>query len=211
MTQEELRRFIRTLADDRNKESPLVSDSELNMFIREAEREAFERSSLGRLDSTYNIRIVQSKSTYEIDELIIFIERAKLSGQSIPLLKTTKKELDFNVPGWELQPEGIPRFYFQNDLIITLYPKPNADFTLILDGCRYPEVSMETPSHLHESLAYWALYRFYSIHDIDTEDMRRAMENRDKFDKVFGHKKPQTFVRDWKNGSAHSPLYITGF
>jgi len=134
---------------------------------------------------------------------IIFVDSAKLSGESSPLRQTTREELDYLVPSWELQ-TGVPKYWFIENNDLTLHPKPNAAFTLQLDGSRRPVEEMETPEHLHESLAYWVLYRAFSIPDTDLFNPQESAVNLKKFELVFGHKRPTTFDVAWKNGSKKS-------
>lgn len=202
MTKDQLKQFIRIQIEDTVSPYQLDND-DLNIFIKEAEREAFERASLGKIDG--NITLVVDKATYDLDD-VIELTRVKVSGESRPLIKTTKRELDFEIDAWDAQASSMPKFYFQQGDTITLYPTPDAVGTLLLDGFRYPYYDMETPANLQEPLAYWAMYRFYSIPDKDTSDPARAQFFEDKFTKVFGHKKSQQFISAWRDNSPSSSM-----
>lgn len=202
MTKDQLKQFIRVQIEDTVKPYHL-DDDDLNTFLKEAEREAFERAYLGRIDS--NITLVANQATYNLND-VIELTRVKVSGEASPLVKTTKRELDFEIGAWDAQAASMPKYYFQQGDTITLYPKPDAVGTLLLDGFRYPYYDMETPANLHESLAYWPMYRFYSIPDSDTHDPVRAQFFEDKFTKVFGHKKSQQFISAWRDNSHISSM-----
>jgi len=209
MTKADLVAYVRTLADD-IVQPYLTSDKALNSYIDEAEREAAERALYLRLDSSYDISVIAGTATYEIIDLIVAINRAKLLGPDKPLIKTTRRELDFNLHQWE-EKSGTPKYYFLEGLNLTLYPLPDANFTLLLDGSRFPESSMETPSRHHESLAYWCLYRIYSGRDADVSNPGLANLNLNQFSKVFGHKRSAQFETVNANASEISPLYLNNF
>jgi len=209
MTKADLVAYVRTLADDL-VQPYLTSEKTLDAYIFEAEREAAERALYLRLDSSYDISVVAGSAWYEISDLIIAINRAKLLGPDKPLIRTTRRELDFNLHQWEAK-SGTPKYYFQEDHSLTLYPMPDADFTLLLDGARLPESSMETPERYHESLAYWCLYRIYSRPDIDIGNPGLASLNLNQFSKVFGHKRSAQFETVNANASEISPLYLNNF
>ena len=203
MTLDQLKRFVRTQVEDTDSSAYQLSDANLTAHIIEAEREAAERALLFKIDR--NITIVADQADYTLDN-VINLTRVKVSGETRPLVKTTKRELDFEIGAWDAQPSSTPKFYFQVDDRITLYPTPVASGTLLLDGYRYADYTLETPANLHESLGYWPMYRFYSTPDIDTHDPARAQFFEDKFSKVFGKKKSQDFIREWRNGQPYSGM-----
>lgn len=197
MTKIELLSFIRTLSND--KVLPyLATDAEILNFISEAEKEAAERALYLRTDSSFNMRVLSGKALVCIDSAIIFIDRLKLQGKSSVLIKTSKAELDFEVNDWESR-TGTPTHYYQTGHEITLYPKPDAAFVLQIDASRRPIEDMETPEHRHEDLAYWCLYRIYSIPDSDLLDLGKSAENLKKFDAIFGHKRNESFNKMWQD------------
>ena len=209
MTKADLVAYVRTLAEDL-VQPYLTSDKTLDAYITGAEREAAERALYLRLDSSYDISVRSGTPTYEISDLIILINRVKLLGPDKPLIKTTRRELDFNLHQWE-EKSGTPKYYFQEGLNITLYPIPDVGFTLLMDGARLPESSMETPAKYHESLAYWCLYRIYSGRDADVTNPGLANFNLSQFTKVFGHKRSAQFETVNANASEISPLYLNNF
>jgi hypothetical protein len=208
MTLDQLKHFIRVQIEDTNSDQYQLDDADLYRYIKEAEREAAERAGIFKIDR--NIALVADKATYTLCE-VIDLTWVKVSGESFPLAKTTKRELDFELGPWDAQPSSTPKYYFRVDDQITLYPTPDAAGTLLLDGTRYADYDLETPEALHESLAYWPMYRFYSIPDIDTHDSARAQFFEDKFSQVFGKKKNHQFIQSWRNDSAYSSMAQSPF
>lgn len=202
MTKSELLSLYRVLADDAT-EPYLLASAKANLFITEAEREGAERSLYLRTGAAYNIKVVAGKDKYEISPAIIFVDSAKLSGEAHPLRQTTRSNLDYLVPNWEAQ-SGIPKYWFIENNDLTLHPKPNASFTLQLDGSRRPTKEMETPDHLHEGLVYWVLHRAFSIPDSDLFNPQESADNLKKFGVIFGHKRSASFDIAWKNGAKKS-------
>jgi len=206
MTKPELLALFRTLADD--AVAPyLCSDTQVNLWISEAEREGAERALYLRTSATHNIAVLSGTAAYTINSGIIFIDRAKLSSERKPLLKTTRAELDANVTDWE-NVTGTPKYYFLANMSLTLYPKPDAGFTLTLDGSRRPATDMETPGYLHESLAHWLLYRFYSVRDADANSVQLSQQNLQTFAQIFGYKRKASFETAWRN-SSYSALFTS--
>lgn len=209
MTKTELANLVRLLSDDK-VEPYLFSDKDLFRTITEAEREASERALFLRLDSDFNINVLPTIANYELDPVIIFIDSAKLVSGFRPLIKTTRRELDFNINNWATE-TGTPKYYFQNYLTLTLYPIPDAAFTLMLDGSRRPQEELEIPEQYHEALANWCLYRFYSIHDADLGNVQLAQTHLDMFTKLFGHKRSAQFDTVHRAVSEISSLYRSPF
>jgi hypothetical protein len=203
MTKEQLKTFIRIQIEDTKIKKYFLSDETLTQYIREAEREAAERAGLFKIDT--NVTLIANRATYTLDG-VIELTRVKVSGEARPLIKTTKRELDFMLGEWDAQAADMPTYYFQVDDAITLYPTPDANGTLLLDGTRYATYDLETPEALHESLAYWPMYRFYSIPDIETHNPENAQFFESKFSQIFGKKKNQVFMQAWRNGSPNSAL-----
>jgi len=205
MIHAELITLFRSLSGD-SVEPYLMTDADLTLRIAEAEREAAERALFLRTDSTHNVAVVSGTSVYAISDLIIFIDRAKLSSEAYPLTKITRGELDFNINTWETE-TGTPTHYIQEGAKITLYPIPDANFTLQIDGSRRPSASMETPSQYHEALVNWCLYRFYSIFDEASTDQVKAGLNEMEFTRVFGPKRTALSDSVKRNTSGHSSFY----
>ena len=209
MKQSALIALIRRYSGD-DVEPYVVPDTVLAGFISEAETEAAERAQYLRLDSTYDIAITSGVSVYAINPSIIFLDSVRLSGEGKPLIKTTRRELDFNINKWVTE-VSTPKYYFQDDTKITLYPMPDQSYTMQLDGSRRPIVSMETPSQYHEDLSNWCLFRFFSINNNGMTDVNKALMYSGQFDKAFGHKRNALFDTVNRATSEQSTLYRNPF
>ncbi len=205
MTKDELKDYIRTLADD--TVAPYrTSDADIYAYIAEAEREAFERALLTKTDATYDLSIVSGTASYALDDLIFQVDRLKISGEDRPLSKTTKRELDFQLDKWEIE-TGTPQYFYQQNKTITLYPIPDANGTLLVDAWRYPESEMETPTEMQADLAYWPLYKIFLQLDADINAPELAAMNLAKFNEAFGSKRSFKHHRNMQDVSDTSPMY----
>ena len=180
-------------------------DNAIYHYIKEAEREGAERSLYLKTGSDFDITVLTGKSTYHIDESIIFLDRIKLQGARKPLIKTTKRELDFEKTKWESDVKP-PVYYFQERHKITLYPIPDIDYRLMIDGSRRPLEDMETPPELHESLTHWCLYRILSNPEADIYNGQEALVQLQKFADIFGHKRTAWFDNLHRNNSMDSSM-----
>ena len=209
MKQSALIALIRRYSGD-DVEPYVVPDTVLASFISEAETEAAERAQYLRLDSTYDIAVTSGVSVYAINPSIIFLDSVRLSGEGKPLIKTTRRELDFNINKWVTE-VSTPKYYFQDDTKITLYPMPDKSYTMQLDGSRRPIVSMETPSQYDDDLSNWCLFRFFSINNNGMTDVNKALMYSSQFDKAFGHKRNALFDTVNRATSEQSTLYRNPF
>lgn len=209
MKQSALIALIRRYSGD-DVEPYVVPDTVLASFISEAETEAAERAQYLRLDAAYDIAVTSGVSVYAINPSIIFIDSARLSGESKPLIKTTRRELDFNINKWVTE-VSTPKYYFQDDTKLTLYPMPDKSYTMQLDGSRRPIVSMETPSQYHDDLSAWCLFRFFSINNNGMTDVNKALMYSSQFDKAFGHKRNALYDTVNRATSEQSTLYRNPF
>ena len=209
MKQSALIALIRRYSGD-DVEPYVVPDTVLAGFISEAETEAAERAQYLRLDSTYDIAVTSGVSVYAINPSIIFLDSVRLSGESKPLIKTTRRELDFNINKWVTE-VSTPKYYFQDDTKITLYPMPDQSYTMQLDGSRRPIVAMETPSQYHDDLSNWCLFRFFSINNNGMTDVNKALMYSSQFDKAFGHKRKALYDTVNRATSEQSTLYRSPF
>jgi hypothetical protein len=209
MIQSALIALIRRYSGD-DVEPYIVPDLVLADFIDESEAEVAERTQCMRLDSTYDLTLAAGVSVYAIDPAIIFIDSARIKGESKPLIKTTRRELDFNINHWELE-ASMPRYYFQNDIEITLYPMPDKAGLLQLEGSRRPIASMETPSQYHTDLSNWCLFRMFSISNNGMTDVNKAIMFSGQFDKAFGHKRNALYDTVNRATSEQSTMYRNPF
>jgi hypothetical protein len=201
--------LFRVLAEDA-KEPYQTSDSTLIKYIREAEKEGAERSLYLKLGDDYNFLASSGKASYDVDTEIIFIDRVKLSGAVWPLVKTTKRELDFSINNWDTA-TGEPKYWFQEQDILTLYPVPTQSYTVMLSGSRRPVSDMETPERYHESLVYWCLYRHFSSPDVDVQNPGLSLKYKADFDKAFGHRRSAQWDAVYRDTSEFSSMAIHPF
>ena len=209
MNTEEFINYVREIADDA-VEPYLVSDESLLAYLGEAEREAFSRAYLAKTDESFDLPVTAGKASYELDELIFQVERLKLLSSNRPLIKTTKRELDFNINDWSLE-AGKPKWFYQEGKVITLYPIPESSDKLMVDAWRYPDGQLETPEEHHEDLAYWVLYRYYSVNDADANNIQLSGFNLAQFSNAFGHKRSAQHGVNMQNISASSSMAINPF
>lgn len=194
----ELISVARDRSDD--KFAPFLwSDAEWVSFANDAEREACRRSRL-IVDSSNcdigEIRLRAGGKTYDLDQRILFIRRAKLQGRSQPLGRASYKDLDRCRPDWEDE-TGEPQAYVpdMDTDKFRPYPTPTEAGVVKLTVVRLPMVDMvdlddapEIKPHLHDSLVFWMLYRAYSKQDSETKDDKKAAGNLALFENEFGKK-----------------------
>ena len=131
------------------------------------------------------------KSIYELGHL-----RFKAAGatRSEQLHQITREELDRIRPGWRDE-EGAPEFSIQDDVRITLVPRPTTAGTLHIEGYRVPLKALandtdkpELNESHHRHLVHWALHRAFSKPDSETIDQTRAATAEAAFTRYFGHR-----------------------
>lgn len=201
--------LFRGLAEDA-KEPYQTSDLTLIKYIREAEKEGAERALYLKLGDDYNFSVASGKASYDIEPEIIFIDRVKLSGAVRPLVKTTKRELDFSINQWDTA-TGEPKYWFQEKDVMTFYPKPTESYTAMLSGSRRPIADMETPENYQESLVYWCLYRHFSNPDVDVQNPVLSLKYKADFDKAFGHRRSAQWDTVYRDTSEFSSMAINPF
>lgn len=175
----------------------LWSREDLIEYANDAQREACRRSRL-IVDSTTpsicQIALVAGTPTYALDERIIFIKRAKLTGHVTPLGRAHSNDLDNAAPGWE-DDTGVPRAYVPNMDTNTFrpYPTPDDAYTANLTVIRTPLVEMDdedqTPeiaSRYHIGLVNWMLHRAWMKTDSETYNPKAAAEAEAMFESEFG-------------------------
>jgi hypothetical protein len=190
-----------------DKPDLLWSLAEWTEFANDAENEACLRADL-LIDSTDAMTIIpvlSGTATYALDERIVRIIRAKISGGTEPLVKTSRRVLDATYPDWE-NDSGTVRSWLPDDTNkITLYRKPNAVATLSLMVARLPVSPMllvdkltqspEIDTQYHLGLVDWMLHRAYSKQDSETLDKGKAKEHLERFTKRFGERPPARAIK----------------
>lgn len=204
MTKADLINFIRVLADDTIPARYLCPAATLNTFIDESVREASERSV--SVLGSFPVVVSALGAEYTVDSSLIFINRIMPDWQEKPLIKTTKHELDYNIKDWEKDSEDKPLWYFQEGTKITIYAKPKLAGNIVIDGTIRTSDLTAIPANLHESLAYWSLYRYFSINQSNTLSPAKSAESLTLFTQAFGAKRSEEFNKSWRNGSSHSSM-----
>lgn len=185
----------------------LIKDEEHIEYAVDAENEASRRARLLIDSSTVavcNIAVTASNALLTLDSRVIFVRRAKLALEDLPLKRAQVSDLDQYMPNWEAE-TGTPS-HFVSDYEtgkIRLYPIPIVNDTLKLTVVRLPLTDMndldDTPeinARYHRSLRYWMMYRAYSKHDTETKDDTKAMKNLALFEAEFG-KKSSAVDEEW--------------
>lgn len=199
----ELISVFRAEADD-TAQPYLWSDADAIEYANDAENEACRRARLITDASTASIcelDVTSGQATLALDPRVIFVRRAKLDLQSMPLALVDHRDLDAQIPRWESQ-TGTPRAMVRNweSGKLRLYPTPDAADTLRLRVVRTPlepmtdattGVSGDSPEiapRYHRSLVYWMLHRAFSRKDTQTQDDNRAATYLALFEQEFGKK-----------------------
>jgi len=176
----------------------LWTDPEVIDYAADAEMEACRRALL-LIDSstaaTCQYTVAPGASVVTLDTRVLYIGRAKISGQNTPLSRRLVEFMDADKPGWESD-TGTPEAYITDWETgkIRLYPAWTAGGTLNLTVARLPLTEMddlggdepEIRPEFHRSLRFWMLYRAYSKKDRETEDPEKAQANLALFEAEFG-------------------------
>jgi hypothetical protein len=210
VTLAELRTALRQRLDD--LASPqLWSDDELTAYLNEAQREAAERALLlyDSSSSVTQLRVSAGTALYNVDPLVLRIDRAVLASNGNVLRRTTTDELDnevchwlyidaygvasANTP-WELR-TGQPRGYIEQIGSIRLVPIPTSDDLVKLSLWRVPLEDMaddgdepEIPPRHHARLIDWGERCAYLKRDSDTYDANKAALAEARFTAFFGER-----------------------
>lgn len=194
----ELLEITRIELDDL-EEPFLWGNSELVDAAADAQNEACRRARLlidSNTASICQINTAIGTALYVLDSRVLFVRRAKLGTQDMPLRRASFRDLDANIHRWEAI-TGTPTHYVTDYETgkIRLYPIPVAVDTLSMTVVRLPliEISDEeqTPEikpHYHRSLRFWMMYRAYSKQDADTLDKNKAAASLALFEQEFGPK-----------------------
>jgi len=202
----ELLELVRNELDDAAGKK-LWSDEELIEYAVDAENEASIRARLIIDSSTTavcNIAVTANNPVLPLDNRVVFIRRAKLSLDDTKLGRAQMRDLDQAVVGWETE-TGTPS-HFVTDYEtgkIRLYPIPVVNDTLKMTVIRMPLVDMkaidDTPeinARYHRNLRYWIMHRAYMKQDTETKDEKKAKENYDLFESIFG-KRSSAVDEEW--------------
>ena len=199
MTLEELIRRFRVDATDAMVPY-LFQDEWIIDWLNDAQEEAAIRGRLlYEADNTAITRIAASASVTgyalhpSLYELVEHRYRVGGDTRSETLLLTTREELSRTRPDWRNDADGTPRYLVQDDTRISLWPTPDKDGAVLLEGYRLPIKRMENdsdkpeinPAH-HRHLVQWALHQAFSLPDAETVDPVRAAMAEKEFTRYFG-------------------------
>lgn len=171
---------------------PLVADAQYLIWVDEAVQEAARRSR-AVIDGSLTVSVVAGTATYNLPSGIIFVRRAKLALESIPLNPESYLDLDEEVSGWETE-TGTPLAFVTDRATgkLTLYPEPIVNDTLNLVCIVEPAAitlttdTPQLPARFHHGLVDWLAYRYYEISDSDLENKEQALYHYALFEREFG-------------------------
>ncbi len=213
--------MYRTLTDDIPAKAS-ASDERITGWLNEGQREAAFRAR-ALIDGTVRVSIKIGVASYPLDRTGIWIRRAKLALQTVPLAPVDYRDLDRSRHGWQIQ-TGTPERYVRGlegtgqPLIFRPYPIPVLNDTAALVVVREPLDELANPTdepeidaRWHEDLVHWALYRGFSRPDADFLDTDKALGYYARFEAVFGTRDAAVAAEaEAERGRANRVEYATG-
>jgi hypothetical protein len=213
--------LVRPRLDDAN--SPyMISDAEMIVYANEAQMEAARRARLF-IDST-TAEITQIAATanswrHTLDSRVMFVKRARFSGQSFNLKKRSVDWMDQHVPGWEDHDAGTPIYYFTDydSGYLCTYPKLEIADTLKLTVVREPLAALDELTDTPElkgrhqyGMVDWILHRCYAKKDADVYDPQKSLEHLALFEAEFGKRstaKDEYYIHEHYDFEAGEGVY----
>lgn len=175
------------------------SDAELNGWINEAIREASLRAGLNPVAETLGLAV--GVAEYELDEIIVYVHRARLASTGQVLSRTTRAALDDRYGSWETA-TGTPRYFLIEGRGLTVYPIPTATDSLALRTEQYPDTltsntqTIPLDDHAAGALLEWVIYRAGQKRDTDF-----TLPNPDQYEanftRYFGPRPSARVMRGW--------------
>jgi hypothetical protein len=187
---------VRAILDDEILDKPRWTDPQLTAWFNEAQSEANRRIRY-LVDNTLTQTLSAARATYLFPDGVIFLRRAIITGEDLPLSFTTYKEMDANVPGWETH-TGTPT-HIICDLAIDqyqLYPIPDAIKTLKLTAIVEPQpltIESQLPARFTYGFMDWVCYRAYQNADNDKFNLPLSQTFLASFEQEFG---PRSSAKD---------------
>lgn len=172
------------------------SDAELATWINEAQDEACRRALL-LVDS----KSVAAKASFTAGALgvdlhpsVIFIRRATLSANNIPMIPKVSRSMDEEVPGWEGAMPSVPRVFVPDwqTGYLRFWPPAVADGTVNMTIIRAPldvagdSDDLEIAPRYQPFLLDWVRFRAYSKQDGETFNKDKAKIGEAAFERQFG-------------------------
>jgi hypothetical protein len=193
MTKADLLSYARMRLDD-TVQPYLWSDAELTRYLEDAESEAAERARLLVVSGVAEycaITLEEGTASYELDPLVFWVEKARVSSERYPLTRTSRERMDADFLNWE-DDSGTPERFFVEDGTITFHPVPAGAGTANMTVCRLPVSPMGTSPEIHARhhmrLLDWVMRQAFMKRDSDTFDEKRAMLHESLFERSFGKK-----------------------
>lgn len=200
MTAGDLLTIIRADYLDDAIEPHAWSDEFLLREIGRAQQQACWRQDLRHLfDESLSISLIEGQRAYALDPLILRIEQITLNN--VPLLFTTRADLDARLWGWRTFSDGTPERFYIDGRTLKLDRAPSATEAgspLALHVWRLP---LTDPAEItanddleweqdQEQLAHWVCHRAYLRRDEDTQSKDMAMQHLAMFNATFGAEVP---------------------
>lgn len=195
MTLTELRSLLRAQRLDDVAAPYLWSDTELDYYLNEAEREAAIRTHCLTDSESFALTLANGQRYYALDPLIVEVLEARLQGKPAPLEKTSTHELDQNVWDWTAHTGNVSHWFMDNWNQLGVYRAPGDDQAggiIALTVARRPLLDMtdddepEIPEHFHADLLDWAEALAFRKNDADTFKPDRAAGAEARFVARFG-------------------------
>ena len=161
-------------------------DEELNLYANEAQNLLCREGRLipdSTTSSVCTIAVKASTLDYLLDESVVYVTNAKLTVDSLLLVKYSKMDMDQNYPDWRSQTAGQPTKYILDyrQGYITLHPPPDTTYTLTLSVLRYPLADMaldadepEIAVQFHHALVDGICYQAFLKRGEKSFDMRQS-------------------------------------
>jgi hypothetical protein len=197
-----------------------VSDEVLVAAANTAQREACERALLLYDNATQAlcaVPITAGQAKYTLHPSVITVLHARVVGQDHPLIKAMQDDLDHHVANW-FEKSGTPRWYFQREQFLRLYPAPDTSGVLHLELYRYPltdllvaadEPELQEKDHVY--LTHWMAYEAYSRADADQANPDAAKLELALFDRHFGSPRTAGEIRAWRELPRDTSVRIRPF
>lgn len=179
----------------------LWSDEDLNAWINDAQEEACRRALL-LVDSTTSAALAAYGAGdigVALDPSVIYVRRATLAGNNLPMAPRVARTMDEEVPGWENAQASVPRVFVPDwqTGYLRFWPPAVAAGTVRMTVVRTPLSPMESDSdepeiraQYHAYLLDWVRARAYNTQDADTYDPKKADKSMALFVQRFGDTTP---------------------
>ena len=210
---------FRELTDD--LASPyLFSDASVLRYMNNAENEAARRARLLVDSSTaevtkYSIGI--GKSWLTLDPRVVFVKRFMITGQTLPIGRAHRDDMDILVPGWE-DDTGTILAYVPNMETgkLRLYRTTDKAYVAKLTVVRTPlnPITISTEPEInpryHDKLVHWMLYEAYMKNDSESFNGKKAVDHLALFEQEFGQRSSalnETWIEEQRDSFSHEGTF----